>query len=435
MVIHKIDRSARNLKDWADLGELIDSGIEVHFANESLDLTSRGGRLSADIQAVVAADFIRNLREETRKGFYGRLKQGLYPLPAPIGYVDCGRGLPKEPDPVRAPLVKHLFEFYATGNVSLEKLSGEANRIGLMNKNDRPISRNGLSTILNNRFYMGIIHIKRTDELFKGVHAVLIPPSLFNRVQLVLRGKTNLRTTTHNFLFKQLFKCDYCRYSLIGEKQKSFIYYRCHTKSCPTTCIREDEIERVAKSTLQKIDLDDEIKGNLFSRVIEQIKNEDVFTINVLKSHRLHLRKMESKLDNLTDAVVERLIDKKTFKRKQSNLLNAQGEIEERIRELEHGNETTFGKVKNFLERAYPALLTYQTGNTYDKREVVNFATSNRVVRGKNVVIELSLPAKILTLLNPMVHGDPCRDVPRTLDGVLDELVSYFSTSDSSTDI
>jgi len=32
VIIHKIDRSARNLKDWADLGELIDQGIEVHFA-------------------------------------------------------------------------------------------------------------------------------------------------------------------------------------------------------------------------------------------------------------------------------------------------------------------------------------------------------------------------------------------------------------------
>ena len=67
VIIHKIDRSARNLKDWASLGELIDRGFEVHFANESLDLNSRGGRLSADIQAVVAADYIRNLREETRE--------------------------------------------------------------------------------------------------------------------------------------------------------------------------------------------------------------------------------------------------------------------------------------------------------------------------------------------------------------------------------
>src|SRR5437660_1571445 len=42
VIIHKIDRSARNLKDWADLGELIDAGVEVHFANESLDLNTRG---------------------------------------------------------------------------------------------------------------------------------------------------------------------------------------------------------------------------------------------------------------------------------------------------------------------------------------------------------------------------------------------------------
>jgi site-specific DNA recombinase len=85
VIIHKIDRSARNLKDWARLGELMDRGIEVHFVQDNLDLATRGGRLSADIQAVVAADFIRNLREEVRKGFYGRLKQGFYPLPAPRG--------------------------------------------------------------------------------------------------------------------------------------------------------------------------------------------------------------------------------------------------------------------------------------------------------------------------------------------------------------
>ncbi|NUN97415.1 MAG: recombinase family protein, partial [Candidatus Omnitrophica bacterium] len=115
VVIHKIDRSARNLKDWADLGDLIDSGVEVHFAGDSLDLHTRGGRLSADIQAVVAADFIRNLREETRKGMYGRLKQGLYPLAAPLGYLDRGKGNPKEIDPARGRLVRYLFERYATG--------------------------------------------------------------------------------------------------------------------------------------------------------------------------------------------------------------------------------------------------------------------------------------------------------------------------------
>src|SRR5207247_10560492 len=115
VIIHKIDRSARNLPDWADLGELIDQGIEVHFANETLDLQSRGGRLSADIQAVVAADYIRNLRDEAPKGIYGRISQGLYPLPAPLGYLDMGGGKRKEPDPAKAPLVKKTFELYGSG--------------------------------------------------------------------------------------------------------------------------------------------------------------------------------------------------------------------------------------------------------------------------------------------------------------------------------
>src|SRR4051812_29203581 len=101
VIIHKIDRSARNLKDWSDLGELIDQGVEVFFANESLDLNTRGGRLSADIQAVVAADYIRNLREEALKGINGRLKQGLYPRPAPLGYLDQGPGKVKIIDPMK----------------------------------------------------------------------------------------------------------------------------------------------------------------------------------------------------------------------------------------------------------------------------------------------------------------------------------------------
>src|SRR5262252_1088680 len=122
VIIHKIDRSARNLKDWADLGEMIDSGKEVQFATETLYLTSRGGRLSADIQAVVAADYIRNLREETRKGFYGRLKQGLFPMRAPLGYLDCGSGKPKIPDPERAPLIRFAFSAYASGQYSLDTL-------------------------------------------------------------------------------------------------------------------------------------------------------------------------------------------------------------------------------------------------------------------------------------------------------------------------
>jgi DNA invertase Pin-like site-specific DNA recombinase len=157
IILHKLDRGARNLRDWAAIGELSDQGVEIHFVSEGLDLKSRGGRLSADIQAVVAADYIRNLREETRKGFYGRLKQGLYPLRAPLGYVDQGKGQPKTIDPLMGPMVRKAFELYGSARFSLDTLGGELYRLGLRNRNGARVTRNGLSTLLNNSFYFGLM--------------------------------------------------------------------------------------------------------------------------------------------------------------------------------------------------------------------------------------------------------------------------------------
>src|SRR5215213_9484330 len=189
VIIHKIDRSARNLKDWVDLGSLMDSGVEILFASESLDLNSRGGRLSADIQAVVASDYIRNLREETKKGIYGRLKQGLYPFPAVTGYLNTGKGNPKKLDPINAPLVRQAFELYATGNWGLIALADKMYELGLRNKNGKKITINGLSSILHNLFYTGVIEIEKTGEVFAGIHQPIVSKKLFDEAQAVFEGK------------------------------------------------------------------------------------------------------------------------------------------------------------------------------------------------------------------------------------------------------
>lgn len=71
VIFHKIDRGARNLKDWNAIQELTESGIDVRFAHESLDMQTRGGRLTADMLAVIASDYIRNLKDEVRKACGG----------------------------------------------------------------------------------------------------------------------------------------------------------------------------------------------------------------------------------------------------------------------------------------------------------------------------------------------------------------------------
>lgn len=74
----------------------------------------------ADIQAVVAADYIRNLREEARRGIAKRFAQGMYPLGAPIGYLNSGSGKAKRVDAARANFIRLAFNWYASGGGNLD---------------------------------------------------------------------------------------------------------------------------------------------------------------------------------------------------------------------------------------------------------------------------------------------------------------------------
>ncbi|HHT9126410.1 MAG TPA: recombinase family protein [Candidatus Brocadiia bacterium] len=430
VIIHKIDRSARNLKDWADLGELIDRKIEVHFANENLDMHSRGGRLSADIQAVVAADFIRNLKEETRKGFYGRIKQGLYPLPAPLGYLDMGKGKPKEPDPAKAPLVRKAFELYGTGKYTLESLANEMYFLGLRNRNEKKVSISGLSVVLNNPFYIGLIKLKSTGETFLGVHKAIISKTLFDRVRRILNGKLNARTQKHNFLFCRLIVCKYCGYSLIGETQKGNTYYRCHTKQCPTSCFREEAIEdKILKkfATIQFHEQEIAYMRNKVAQLKDDWETKQKEQINVLELNLSHLK---VRINNLTDAYIDRLIEKEVFEERKDSLLMEKRALEEKLAEIKEKAKSVPDKLSKFLELAGSVYLSYKMGITEEKRDLLKTVTSNRLVDGKNIEIALNLPFQEVANRHEIPNGAPYRYRPRTgLNMLFDRLVQHFSLS------
>jgi site-specific DNA recombinase len=426
VVIHKIDRSARNLKDWADLGELIDKGVDVHFANESLDLNSRGGRLSADIQAVVAADYIRNLREETRKGFYGRIKQGLYPLPAPLGYVDKGKAKPKEPDVVRAPLVKKAFELYGSGRYNLNDLAEELGRLGLSNRKGGKIARSTISDALHNPFYVGLIYLKRTGETFAGIHRPLISKSLFDRVQDVLAGKTNRRVTRHEFLFRHLLTCGSCGRSLTGEKQKGHAYYRCHTRECTKTCIREEAVEEAILEKFSPLQLTSQEKAYLEPKIAGLRENWVNEQQDQLKTLELQMSKVQERLDRLTDAYIDRLIEKDVFEKRKASLLMRQRDFDEKLIELRSGDQSLPDRVVELFELATSAKNLYELAFDAEKRDLVKKLSSNRRVTAKTIDITLVFPFSELPNNLKNANGGPLRGILRTFDELLSKAREYF---------
>ena len=429
VIIHKIDRSARNLKDWADLGELIDAGVEVHFANESLDLNTRGGRLSADIQAVVASDYIRNLREEARKGFYGRLKQGLYPLPAPLGYLDRGKGKVKEIDPVMAPIVAKAFELYASQQYSLHRLLAEVNRLGFHNRKGTPISLTGLSTILNNPFYMGLVRVRRTGESFPGAHRPLVSKSLFDRVQMILEGKTVDRQVRHNFTYRRLVRCAGCGRSLIGELQKGHVYYRCQTRECPTKTIREEVIDNAITMMMAVLELDEEELAYVREWMDGARLHQDSLREEELQHAKLRLDALRSRLNRLTDAFIDGMVEKSLFEERKAALVAEEQEIRERIHDLEAGNGPALRNLEEFLELIKHAPFLYETATPDEKRVLLRSLLSNLRLIGKNVSVEPKISVQILANRPKITYGAPSRCVHRTWTRILEKLLKQFGES------
>lgn len=431
VVIHKIDRGARNLRDWSDLGEMIDQGIEVHFANESLDLQSRGGRLSADIQAVVAADYIRNLREETRKGFYGRIKQGIYPLPAPTGYLDRGKGNPKEPDPTQAPFVKHAFDLYATGRYNLKMLGAEMYRLGLRNHSGNRVTRTGLSIMLNNPFYFGLIRLRRTGETFEGIHKPLITKRTFARVHAVLTGKTNTRSIRHDFLFRRLLRCAKCGLTPIGELHKGHVYYRCHTPGCAT--IREEAVEEAILNAIRPLAFSDDEKAYLADAAARLkaswIREQDDRSAAL----SLRLTKMNERMERLTDAYLDRVLEKELFENRKAALLMERKEVQEAMASFTASEGAGPDRMQEFLELAGSAYLLYQTAILEEKRDLIRTLTSNRQVVEKNVEITLAEPFRSIAERHDSSNGAPCWDIPRTISQLLARIVKFCSNVETRT--
>ena len=122
MLVEKTDRLYRNLKDWVTVDEL---DVEIHFPKEGVVL-SRESRSSEKfmhgIKVLMAKNYVDNLSEETRKGMLEKAEQGIWPSFAPLGYRNLDGPDGKKiiaPDPDVAPIISKLFDWYATGRLSL----------------------------------------------------------------------------------------------------------------------------------------------------------------------------------------------------------------------------------------------------------------------------------------------------------------------------
>lgn len=237
VIVHKIDRLARNRDDDSDIMRVLrECGVQLVSASESIDDTP-AGMLLHGIMSSIAEFYSQNLATEVKKGMGEKIKGGGTVGRAPIGYQNVrlvdDKGREERTvitDPERAPLITLAFEEYATGNWTVADLADHLAACGLNTRStpkisSQPVTLKTLHKVLVNPYYKGVVKYKGVE--YPGSHEALVDTETWDKVQAILASRINgTRNLKHPHFLKGSIFCAYCgeRMMVSNEKKKGWHY-------------------------------------------------------------------------------------------------------------------------------------------------------------------------------------------------------------------
>ena len=338
VVVHKIDRLARNLEDHVAIRALFRRrGVALVSVTENLE-ESASGRLVEGIHALMAEFYSANLASEIKKGMVQKAKMGGWPHFAPLGYTNVrditgGRQVAYIVcDPERAPHITAAFSLYATGEWTIERLAQELAHRGLRNRARRdrtpsPIGVSGLADILANKVYVGIVSWNGVE--YPGLHEPLTDAATFDRVQDVLTGRSarGTRERRHNHYLKGTLFCGVCGRGLSVQRSKGrYEYLYClgqknrNRTGCKEPYVAAGDLEAQVEELYEKMQLPehwltpvrDKLEIEITSRQRRNTAERDFLTGKLAKA--------ETERRKLLDAYYGGAIDVAVLKTEQARI-------------------------------------------------------------------------------------------------------------------
>ncbi|MFA5360050.1 MAG: recombinase family protein, partial [Patescibacteria group bacterium] len=211
LLVEKVDRLTRNLKDAVIINDWLEQNKDrkLHFVKQNLVIhkdSKSDERFRWDIEIVLAKKYTANLSEEVKKGQMEKIAQGQLPTKSPDGYKTIGDKGHKIHviDDNTAPLVRKMFEFYATGTISLERLADKMYDLGLRKRSGLKMELGKVHQSLQDPFYYGML--KWNKKIYPGKQEPLITKELYDKVQEVRTRKEAPTYQTHaDMLFRKIF--------------------------------------------------------------------------------------------------------------------------------------------------------------------------------------------------------------------------------------
>lgn len=267
LVVWKSDRLSRDRFDAVFAkNRMRECGVQIEYVAESMPEDEATRVLLEALTEALAEQYIINHSSNVQRGLRYNAENALYNGHVVLGYI--GKANEKyQIDPETAPVVKKIFEDYASGK-SMNEIASEINNAGFRTTRGKEFNEKSLWHILHNRTYIG--EYRYGDIVIPDGMPVLISEELFAYCQqLMQKNKHGMRgvkkkvekPVAEDFWLTGRLYCAKCGSAMSGtsgtsRNGKKIYYYTCigkKKKECDQKSVRKDRLEEAVKYILNNI--------------------------------------------------------------------------------------------------------------------------------------------------------------------------------------
>ncbi len=391
------DRLARNSIDGGRVIYLIDTAkiTTLKFPTFWFDSTPQG-KFMLSIAFGQSKYYVDNLSENIRRGIRQKLRNGVWPAWAPLGYLNDKEKRAIVVDKPKAKLVRKAFELYATGEYPLSEIRKIINNVGLVGKKGKMLSVSNYQYMLKNKIYYGAIEYN--GELYDGKHEPIITKKLFDSVQEVMMKKSKPKSPKLKpYVYRGFFRCGECGCFITTETQKGHNYLRCTKRKnpCLQRYVREEIITSQIQEEIKKVSL----PSAWIDACVEELEKERTQEKQAEGSFVLKLRnesvEIEQKLDSLLDLQLDGALSQAEYVAKKQKLLNQKTDISEKITASTQKSDNRFEPLISFLKTTNQAEKITTQENPERIRDFLKKIGSNPRLRDRALSLSLKKPWRV----------------------------------------
>ena len=354
VVCWKIDRLSRNPVDSGRISWMLQQGAIAKIATHDRVYLPHDNVLLMSVEFGMANQYVRDLSVNVARGLRAKARRGVYPSIAPLGYLNDPRTRTIVVDKKKSPVIRKAFEMYAQGKSRYEDIARFLFENGIATGATRgwtkgggkPLKREQIAFLLSNPFYVG--RFRYAGEMYDGTHTPLVSKELFDRVQKVLRERSNANRPPENNpqAYCGLLSCSECGCSITAEEKVKhqqngnthrYVYYHCTKKRgvCDGAYLREETLDAELSDLLSRFHLPPEWAKEMERMATEDAQEAEQSATASISAFRAEITSLNGKIACLTDLFVEQDIDRSEYLTRKRVLQDERRQLEEQVLKFE----------------------------------------------------------------------------------------------------